>query len=58
MGMERSALLVNVPRNQRKTRANSDLVLCRILAWVLKKECVHIGAQRVPYSGIVPRHQV
>ena len=41
-----------------------DLVLghrhrARILAWVcLKKECVHISTQRVPYSGSVSGHQV
>ena len=41
-----------------------DLVLwqryrVRILAWVfLKKECVHISARRVPYSGIVSGHPV
>ena len=40
-----------------------DLVLghrhrARIFAWVLKKRCVHISAQRVPYSGTVPGYQV
>ena len=31
----------------------------RILAWVyLKKGCVHISIQRVPYSGTVSGHQV
>ena len=41
-----------------------DLVLVhrhhvRMLAWVcLKKECVHISAQRVPYSDTVSGHQV
>ena len=41
-----------------------DLVLghrhrVRILAWVcLKKGCVHISAQRVPYLGTVSGHQV
>ena len=29
-----------------------------ILAWVIEVGYVHISAQRVPYAGTVPRHQV